>query len=83
MSFSNVDSPLYYQTAREVAQIEREGDYRRAAKVWTKATRLSRNEANQQWSEKRSDFCLLPAAVPAGKRRNRRGGCRWPALENL
>lgn len=59
MSFINHDSPLYYGTAREAAQIEREGDYRRAAKVWTKASRLSRNAANQQWSENRSDFCLM------------------------
>ncbi|EHT99706.1 hypothetical protein CKS_1650 [Pantoea stewartii subsp. stewartii DC283] len=50
---------MYYRAAREAAQIEREGDYRRAAKVWTKASRLSRNGINQQWSENRSDFCLM------------------------
>ncbi len=51
MSFRNYDSPLYYRAAREAAQIEREGDYRRAAKVWTKASRLSRNGINQQWAK--------------------------------
>ncbi|MGL9751796.1 MAG: ANR family transcriptional regulator [Symbiopectobacterium sp.] len=50
---------LYYRAAREAAQIEREGDYCRAAKVWTKSSLLSRNGANQQWSENRSDFCLM------------------------
>lgn len=59
MPFRNYDSPLYYRAAHEAAQIERDGDYRRAAKVWTKASRLSRNSANQQWSENRSDFCLM------------------------
>ncbi|MCX8958345.1 ANR family transcriptional regulator [Erwinia psidii] len=59
MSYKNHDSPLYFRAAREAAQIERDGDYRRAAKVWTKASRLSRNGANQQWSENRSDFCLM------------------------
>ena len=59
MPFRNYDSPLYYRAAREAAHIERDGDYRRAAKVWTKASRLSRNGANQQWSENRSDFCLM------------------------
>jgi len=48
MSFRNYGSPLYYRAAREAAQIECEGDYRRAAKVWTKASRLSHNGANQQ-----------------------------------
>ncbi|HCM1919339.1 TPA: ANR family transcriptional regulator, partial [Salmonella enterica subsp. salamae serovar 28:r:e,n,z15] len=37
MSFKYRDSPLYYRTAREAVRIEREGDYRRAAKVWAKA----------------------------------------------
>ncbi|HIB1552585.1 TPA: ANR family transcriptional regulator [Salmonella enterica subsp. enterica serovar Muenchen] len=59
MSFKYRDSPLYYRTAREAVRIEREGDYRRAAKVWAKANRKSRNELNQDWSERRSDFCLM------------------------
>lgn len=58
MSFKNYDSPLYYRAAREAAQIERNGDYHRAAKVWVKACRLSRNPKNQHWSEIRSDFCI-------------------------
>ncbi|MFV8770809.1 ANR family transcriptional regulator [Yersinia enterocolitica] len=62
MSFQNHDSPLYYQAAREAAQIEREGDYRQAAKVWTKAARTSRNPLNQEWSENRSDFCIMQIA---------------------
>lgn len=62
MSFKNHDSPLYYPAAREAAQIEREGDYRRAAKVWIKASRLSRNGINQEWSENRSDFCIMQIA---------------------
>lgn len=59
MSFKYRDSPLYYRTAREAVRIEREGDYRRAAKVWAKANRESRNELNPDWSERRSDFCLM------------------------
>ncbi|EER3120764.1 ANR family transcriptional regulator [Escherichia coli] len=43
MSFKYRDSPLYY----------------RAARVWAKANRESRNELNQDWSDKRSDFCLM------------------------
>ncbi|SFN20512.1 PerC transcriptional activator [Izhakiella capsodis] len=62
MSFKNYDSPLYYRAAREAARIERAGDYRQAAAVWTKASRFSRNEANQQWSENRADFCLMQIA---------------------
>ncbi|EBK7968339.1 hypothetical protein DUF67_00250 [Salmonella enterica] len=46
MSFKYRDSPLYYRTARE-------------AKLWAKANRESRNELNQDWSERRSDFCLM------------------------
>ncbi|HGI9864323.1 TPA: ANR family transcriptional regulator [Salmonella enterica subsp. enterica serovar Montevideo] len=59
MSFKYRDSPLYYRTAREAVRIEREGDYRRAAKVWAKANRESRNPANQQWSDNRADFCIM------------------------
>ncbi|AXD45407.1 ANR family transcriptional regulator [Salmonella enterica] len=59
MSFKYRDSPLYYRTAREAVRIEQEGDYRRAAKVWAKANRESRNKLNQNWSERRSDFCLM------------------------
>lgn len=59
MSFKYRDSPLYYRTAREAVRIEQEGDYRRAAKVWAKANRESRNKLNQDWSERRSDFCLM------------------------
>jgi hypothetical protein len=53
------DSPLYYKTAREAAEIERNGDYSRAAKVWAKASRASRNPVNQEWSANRQDFCLM------------------------
>lgn len=59
MTFKHRDSPLYYRTAREAVRIEREGDYRRAAKVWAKANRESHNLTNQEWSERRSDFCLM------------------------
>lgn len=62
MSFRYHDSPLYYSVAREAAKIEREGDYRRAHKVWAKAREVSRNALNQEWSEKRSDFCLMQNA---------------------
>ncbi|MEQ1975017.1 ANR family transcriptional regulator [Xenorhabdus sp. SGI240] len=58
MSFKYRDSPLFYRVAREAAKIEREGDYRRASKVWNKAARHSRNELNIKWAEIRSDFCL-------------------------
>lgn len=59
MAFKYRDSPLYYRTAREAVRIEQEGDYRRAAKVWAKANRESHNPVNQDWSERRSDFCLM------------------------
>jgi hypothetical protein len=59
MPFKHRDSPLYYRTAREAVRIEKEGDYRRAAKVWAKANRESHNLTNQEWSERRSDFCLM------------------------
>ncbi|ELM3736955.1 ANR family transcriptional regulator [Edwardsiella piscicida] len=59
MTFKHRDSPLYYRTAREAVRIEKEGDYRRAAKVWAKANRESHNLSNQEWSERRSDFCLM------------------------
>ncbi|MBD2799526.1 ANR family transcriptional regulator [Xenorhabdus sp. M] len=58
MSFKYRDSPLYFRAAREAAQIEREGDYLRASKVWNKAVRHSRNTLNIEWAENRSDFCL-------------------------
>ncbi|MDX7988633.1 ANR family transcriptional regulator [Xenorhabdus sp. 12] len=58
MSFKYRDSPLYFRAAREAAQIEREGDYLRASKVWNKAVRHSRNTQNIEWAENRSDFCL-------------------------
>lgn len=53
------DSPLYFMTAREAAAIERSGDFERAAKVWAKANRQSRNALNQHWSAIRQDFCLM------------------------
>lgn len=59
MTFKYQDSPLYFMTAREAALIEREGDYVRAAKVWAKACRASRNALNQDWNSKRQDFCLM------------------------
>ncbi|MBU4684720.1 ANR family transcriptional regulator [Cedecea davisae] len=59
MTFKHRDSPLYYRTAREAVRVEKEGDYRRAAKVWAKANRESHNLTNQEWSERRSDFCLM------------------------
>lgn len=59
MSFKYRDSPLYYRSAREAVQLEQAGEYDRAAKVWAKANRESRNEINQDWSEHRNDFCLM------------------------
>lgn len=50
---------MYHKTAKEAADIEQTGGYARAAKVWTKAYRLSRNEINQQWSANRADFCVM------------------------
>ena len=58
MAFKRNDSPLYFITAREAAAIERAGDYGRAAKVWAKANRASRNPDNQKWSSVRCDFCM-------------------------
>ncbi|WP_347252937.1 ANR family transcriptional regulator [Leminorella grimontii] len=59
MSFKYLDNPVYYRVAREAAQIEREGDYRRAAKVWRKAGKEARNASNRGWCENRADFCLM------------------------
>ena len=59
MSFEKNDSPLYFQSAREALRLEQAGEYDRAAKVWAKANRESRNPVNQQWSDNRSDFCLM------------------------
>ncbi|MDR4742733.1 ANR family transcriptional regulator [Klebsiella pneumoniae] len=59
MAFTYKDSPLYYRSAREAVQLEQAGEFDRAAKVWAKANRESRNDLNQEWSERRSDFCLM------------------------
>ncbi|HDU1553228.1 TPA: ANR family transcriptional regulator [Klebsiella pneumoniae] len=59
MAFKYKDSPLYYRSAREAVQLEQAGEFDRAAKVWAKANRESRNDLNQEWSERRSDFCLM------------------------
>ncbi|WP_419058997.1 ANR family transcriptional regulator [Kluyvera georgiana] len=59
MSFEKHDSPLYFRTAREALRLEQAGEYDRAAKVWAKANRESRNPLNQQWSDNRSDFCIM------------------------
>ncbi|MGM4995898.1 ANR family transcriptional regulator [Salmonella enterica] len=59
MSFEKHDSPLYFRSAREAMRLEQAGEYGRAAKVWAKANRESRNPANQQWSDNRADFCIM------------------------
>lgn len=59
MSFEKHDSPLYFRSAREAMRLEQAVEYDRAAKVWAKANRESRNPVNQQWSDNRSDFCIM------------------------
>lgn len=64
MSFKYRDNPLYYRAAREALRLEQSGKYDRAAKVWAakvwaKANRESHHELNQEWSERRSEFCLM------------------------
>lgn len=59
MSFEKHDSPLYFRSAREAMRLEQAGEYDRAAKVWAKANRESRNPVNQHWSDNRSDFCIM------------------------
>ncbi|WP_063112593.1 ANR family transcriptional regulator [Escherichia coli] len=69
MSFKYRDNPLYYRAAREALRLEQSGEYDRAAKVWAakvwaakvwaKANRESHHELNQEWSERRSEFCLM------------------------
>lgn len=59
MSFEKHDSPLYFRSAREAMRLEQAGEYDWAAKVWAKANRESRNPVNQQWSDNRSDFCIM------------------------
>ncbi|ECT8547672.1 ANR family transcriptional regulator [Salmonella enterica subsp. diarizonae serovar 48:i:z] len=51
------DCHLYYQVAREAVQLEKDGEYDRAAKVWAKAEFLSINWLNEKWARQRSDFC--------------------------
>lgn len=58
MSFTYRDNPLYYRNAREAVRHEQAGDWDRAAVAWAKAYRTSRNPLNQEWSERRMDFCL-------------------------
>ncbi|EAY4771175.1 ANR family transcriptional regulator [Salmonella enterica] len=52
------DSHLYYQVAREAVQLERDGEFDRAAKVWAKAECESINRVNERWARIRSDFCF-------------------------
>ncbi|EBO7766058.1 ANR family transcriptional regulator [Salmonella enterica] len=52
------DCHLYYQVAREAVQLEKDGEYDRAAKVWMKAAGESINRANERWARIRSDFCF-------------------------
>ncbi|EDK4585619.1 hypothetical protein GG768_06495 [Salmonella enterica] len=59
MSFEKHDSPLYFRSAWEAMRLEQAGEYDRAAKVWAKANRESRNLVNQQWSDNRADFCIM------------------------
>ncbi|EAN2294185.1 ANR family transcriptional regulator [Salmonella enterica] len=59
MSFEKHDSPLYFRSAREAMRLEQAGEYDRAAKVWAKANRESRNPANQQWSDNRTGFRIM------------------------
>lgn len=59
MSLKYRDNPLYYRAAREALRLEQSGEYDRAAEVWAKANRESHHELNQEWSERRSDFCLM------------------------
>ncbi|ECR4923452.1 ANR family transcriptional regulator, partial [Salmonella enterica] len=47
MSFEKHDSPLYFRSAWEAMRLEQAGEYDRAAKVWAKANRESRNPVNQ------------------------------------
>ncbi|MBT9431654.1 ANR family transcriptional regulator [Candidatus Sodalis endolongispinus] len=69
MLFKYHDSPLYYRAAREAASIEQGKEYDRAAKVWAKANRASRNPLNQDWSEKRADFCAAQYLRDESQRR--------------
>lgn len=59
MTFKYHDSPLYFRAAREAVRAEQAGEYDRATKLWAKANRAAHNPVNQQWSDNRSDFCLL------------------------
>ncbi|EAA7987453.1 ANR family transcriptional regulator [Salmonella enterica] len=52
------DNHLYYQVAREAVQLEKDGDFERAAKVWMKAGSESINRVNEEWARVRSDFCI-------------------------
>ena len=59
MPFKYRDSPIIKRTALEALRLEQSGEYDRAAKVWAKANRESRNELNQDWRERRADSCLM------------------------
>ncbi len=51
------DCHLYYQVAREAVQLEKDGEYDRAAKVWMKAAGESINRVNEEWAIMRTNFC--------------------------
>ncbi|HGB3909082.1 TPA: ANR family transcriptional regulator [Salmonella enterica subsp. enterica serovar Birkenhead] len=57
MTLKYRDCHLYYQVAREAVQLEKDGEYDRAAKVWMKAAGESINRVNEEWAIMRTNFC--------------------------
>lgn len=45
----------HYATVASAA--ERNGHYKEAGRNWTDAARLAKRRENQQWAERRADFC--------------------------
>ncbi|HDF2326573.1 TPA: ANR family transcriptional regulator [Morganella morganii] len=53
MSFKNITT--------NAAQAERDGHYKEAGRNWADAAVLAKKRENQQWAERRAEFCAKAA----------------------
>lgn len=49
----------YFNIANQAAESEREGDYLKAAHLWSKAKSLAKSESIRQWAEYRVEHNML------------------------
>ncbi|HCR3993455.1 TPA: ANR family transcriptional regulator [Morganella morganii] len=47
--------------ATTAANAERDGHYKEAGRNWADAARLAKKRENQQWAERRAEFCAKAA----------------------